>query len=156
MFFLCGYFDLAEWIYPGRWSLLWPFMKQFKSFKRGPTSKLSHMLLGPVLQTTQMSFQGSRFYIKCFGFFFNRPFPSLSGSVVAAAFCTLFCSIVAHCALCDSHNETRLGCFSTSRLNFCLHLCEILARYSDFHITQWKCNGIFFFLHAPFPLPLFI
>lgn len=74
------------------------------------------MLLGPVLQTTQ-----SRFYIEWFWGGFNRPFSSLSGSVVAAAFCTLFCSIVAHCALCDSHNETRLGCFSTSRLNFCLH-----------------------------------
>lgn len=96
-------------------------MKQFKSFKRGPTSKLSHMLLGPVLQTTQMSFQRSRFYIEWFWVFFNRPFSSLSGSVVAAAFYSLFCSIVAHCALCDSHNETRLGCFSTSRLNFCLH-----------------------------------
>lgn len=66
-------------------------------------------------------FRGVVFILNGFGFFFNRPFSSLSCSVVAAAFCTLFCSIVAHCALCYSHNETRLGCFSTSRLNFCLH-----------------------------------
>lgn len=102
--------------------LLWNSSRVLKGGQPQSSHVALKSLLGPVLQTTQMSFQRSRFYIEWFWvFFLNRPFSSLSGSVVAAAFCSLFCSIVAQCALCDSHNETRLGCFSTSRLNFCLH-----------------------------------
>lgn len=78
MFFLCGHFDLAEWIYPGRWSLLWPFMKQLKSFKRVATSKLSHMLLWnpcSALCCRQLKrlFRGVVFIYNIF-FFHYRPF----------------------------------------------------------------------------------
>ncbi len=78
-------------------------------------------------------------YLLPYLFFLTRLFfLSLSGCTVAAVFCSLFCSIVAHCALCDSLYETPLSCSSRGRLNFPLH--GPFVRESCTVLRPWHCT----------------
>lgn len=62
------------------------------------------------------------FFFFKLAFFFSLSLSlPLSGFTVAAVFCSLFCSVAAHCALCDSLYEPPLSCSSRGRLNFSLH-----------------------------------
>lgn len=62
----------------------------------------------------------------------------MSGFTVAAVLCSLFCSIVAHCALCDSLCDTPLSCSSRGRPNSSLH--GPFVRESCTAIRPWHCT----------------
>ena len=81
--------------------------------------------------------EASFFYINLLFFLSLSLSLPLSGFTVAAVFCSLFCSIVAHCALCDSLYEPPLSCSSRGRLNFSLH--GPFVRESCMLLRPWHC-----------------
>lgn len=78
------------------------------------------------------------FFFFKLAFFFSLSLSlPLSGFTVAAVFCSLFCSVAAHCALCDSLYEPPLSCSSRGRLNFSLH--GPFVRESCMLLRPWHC-----------------
>lgn len=151
-FSLYDKYKSTKWSQPGHRQLLVTFAKQLKGFKRvaalnAYSSVAFKTQLCPTLHTTLMSlfsedsflYRTSLLFTFCGAFFWTWLFFfSLCGFTVAAVFCSLFCSIAAHCALCDSLYETPLSCSSRGRLNFSLH--GPFVRKSCTVLRPWHCT----------------